>query len=61
MNAVRLVVALGVMVLWAAVYVTSIVDRSFSAPAEITPVALLAVGYLLGKEVIKIGRRNGES
>ena len=59
MSTLRIAVALGITVLWAAVYVVSIADRSYSPPGEITPVMLVAVGYLLGGEIIKIGRRNG--
>lgn len=48
------------MILWAAVQVLAYVDRSYSVPAEIGPAMLVAVGYFLGSEVIKIGRRSDD-
>lgn len=47
------------MVLWVIVQVVAYLDRSYSTPAEIGPALLIAVGYFLGSEVVKIGRRNG--
>lgn len=60
MNALRIGVALTITVIWAAAYVTSIVDRSFAVPPELLPLMLGVVGFLFGKDIVKVGRRNGD-
>ena len=60
MNTLRITVALVITVIWAAAYITSIVDRSFAVPPELLPLMLGVVGFLFGKDIIKIGR-NGDS
>ncbi len=46
----RTVVAWLITIVWAAGYVRKLIDPAFPVPAEITPVMLLAAGYLFGKD-----------
>lgn len=36
---------------WVALYIRKLYDPSFPVPAEVTPVMLLAAGYLFGRDV----------
>ena len=49
-----------ITLVWAGLYTRALVDESFQAPAEIIPVVLIAVGFILGGEILKI-RRNGRN
>lgn len=63
MNSLRLVVALLFAGLYAALIIDGLVRGSFEGPvAAMTPVATLAITYLLGIETIKAWhRRNGNN
>lgn len=52
----RVIVALVITGVWTALYLRAFFDPAFKAPPEITAVALLAVGFLLGSKVISIGK-----
>lgn len=47
----RIAVAWIITIVWAAGYVRKLLDPSFPVPAEITPVMLIAAGYLFGRDV----------
>lgn len=47
----RLALAWLITAVWAACYVRKLIDPSFPVPAEITPVMLLAAGFLFGQDV----------
>jgi hypothetical protein len=53
----RSAVAWVITFVWAAGYVRKLVDPSFPVPAEVTPVMLLAAGYLFGKDIKEKTRR----
>lgn len=40
-----------ITLVWVALYGRKLTDPSFPVPAEVTPVMLLAAGYLFGKDV----------
>lgn len=40
-----------ITVVWVALYARKLADPTFPVPAEVTPVMLLAAGYLFGKDV----------
>jgi hypothetical protein len=52
----RTYVAVSIAVLWAAGYIVSILERDYGAVGAATPLALIAVGYLLGANFTE---RNG--
>jgi ABC-type transport system involved in cytochrome bd biosynthesis fused ATPase/permease subunit len=47
----RTAVAWIITAVWAAGYVRKLIDPNFPVPAEVTPVMLLAAGYLFGRDV----------
>lgn len=47
----RTVVAWLITLIWAAGYIRKLIDPRFPVPAEVTPVMLLAAGWLFGKDV----------
>lgn len=47
----RLVLAWVITIVWVAMYVRKLLDPSFPVPAELTPVMLLAAGYLFGSDL----------
>lgn len=49
MNALRILVAVLVTVVWVAVYAASILRDDFSAPPEVSGVMLMVVTYLFGR------------
>lgn len=59
MNVLRIAVAVAVTVVWAAAYVLSFVDRTYSVPGSLTPVMLLVAGYLFGREIRDQIRKRG--
>lgn len=61
MTVVRVVVAVAIVVVWAAVVLKVVLSNSDSGTglvAAITPVVMVAVGYLLGGEIRKATRRD---
>jgi hypothetical protein len=56
---IRLIVALVITAVWAAIVIIPVFVEGIDAPvAEVTPVMLLAASYLLGADVVK-RLRNG--
>lgn len=59
MEYVRLIVALVITAVWAAIVLIPVFIQGIKTPvAEVTPVMLLAASYLLGADVVK-RLRNG--
>lgn len=53
MNLLRIIVAMVVTLVWAAVWVVAIVTHDYQGIGAITPVMLLVAGYLFAREAIK--------
>jgi hypothetical protein len=53
MNIIRIAVALVVVAIWAAAWIFSFADPAHSSPPLVlTPIALIAVGSILGREIL---------
>jgi len=57
----RFALATGVLGVWIAAYLRTVLDAHFKAPEEITTVAICAATYLFGSGLMKSRSRNNES
>lgn len=59
MPALRIVIAVVITMIWAAVYTADVVSSTFAAPPEVSGPMLAVVTWLFGAEIRKQVKRNG--